>query len=250
MWHAFILTAVLPVVLINLAGYIMGFKWRTDKFTDISYSLSFLTAVWSGVIIGDLQSDVHMLYAVLVSLWAVRLGSFLLYRILKMGRDERFDDMRDGAWSFAKFWILQTVSVLIIVCPFYLIDPDSSLTTLHGLWSGLFLGFWIWQAVADTQKLRAKSSGKGAPWELRGLWHKIRHPNYLGEIMMWTMLWLITLSAPTSLLGIISPLWISVLLLFISGIPLIESARTQQYGKVREYQEYLSSSWRLFPYLY
>lgn len=251
MWSDFLLYAVVPVVGINLVGYLMGYFLQTDKFTDASYSLSFLAVVWTYVLLSDGGMEL-LIYAILVSVWAVRLGGFLLYRIMEMGKDDRFDEMRSGAWSFAKFWILQTISVLIIVSPIMVLG-DMQWHAMHYIGIAVFAMGWIIEASADAQKFSAKKKNKSVkPWNLPGLWKHLRYPNYTGEIMVWIGLAMYCNPSMSGIqyLVLVSPLWIITLLVGISGIPLTRESRKERYGDLPEYQKYLEHTDRLFPSVY
>jgi len=251
MWSDFLLYAVIPVVSINLIGYLMGYFLQTDKFTDASYSLSFLSVVWTYVLLSD-GGQVLLVYALLVTIWALRLGGFLLYRIIEMGKDDRFDEMRSGAWSFAKFLILQTISVLIIVSPIMVLG-DMEWQVLHYVGIAIFGIGWILEARADAQKFSAKKKDNSVkPWDLPGLWTRLRYPNYTGEIMVWLGLAIYCIPSMTGLqyLLLISPVWIITLLVGISGIPLTRQSREERYGDKPEYREYLERTDRLVPGVY
>jgi len=249
MWLSFLYYAVIPVILINFIGYVIAYKYQTDKLTDFSYSLSFITAVvlyWTFV---QMSSPVFIFYSLLVLIWAFRLGGFLFYRIHKMGRDDRFDEMRKSAWDFSKFWMLQTISVLIIISPLFTIDASSEPSILTYIGAALCIIGLIIESAADHQKLQAKMRSSAKPWEIGGLWRKIRHPNYTGEILIWTALFLVVVPNLHGLqwLTIISPLWITFLLVKVSGIPLIEQKREPAYSDTAEYHDYVEQSWRLVP---
>src|SRR4029079_4007863 len=91
--------------------------------------------------------------ALMVVLWGVRLAGYLFFRIIQMGRDKRFDGVRENFWRFFRFWLFQGVAVWIIMLPVIVWFG------LPGRWHGLMTaGVIIWavglviETVADAQK--------------------------------------------------------------------------------------------------
>ena len=244
--------SLLIIIAVNVAAYIWAYYKQSDHLTDISYSLCFIgLSIYLLLRSGDLSVE-RLLLAAMVVLWGVRLGGFLFYRINKMGRDYRFDAFR-GSWSgFLKFWILQSVSIWIIALPVII---GLSATQPQFLFAGLAIWFmgWIIETVADYQKFRFKSDPIHKDDFISiGLYSKIRHPNYLGEILIWSGIFIYTIPVLSgwSWLAVISPLWLIILLVFISGIPLIDSNAIKKYGNEQAYKDYRRKSWYLLPYIY
>ena len=236
----------------NLLMFIPAYLFRTDKLTDISYSLTFLAISAYALLKGDFHLEKFVVFA-MVSIWAIRLGGYLLIRIHKMGRDKRFDEMRSEFWSFFGFWFLQGVSVFIIIIPsaFFLLKKEVSFNSLS------FFGIFIWaigliiESIADNQKFQFKlKSVNTNKWPENGLWKYSRHPNYLGEILVWFGLFVTSFYSLTqneAIISFISPIFISVLLLFISGIPLLEKKHNEKWANSIAYQTYKQLTGKLFP---
>ena len=91
---------------LQVAFFIVAAAAKTDKVTDISYGLTFGVVAWLLCLSNPVASTVQLVLTLCVSLWSLRLALYLFIRILGMGRDRRFDGIREGFWSFAKFWIL------------------------------------------------------------------------------------------------------------------------------------------------
>jgi steroid 5-alpha reductase family enzyme len=171
-----------------------------------------------------------------------------------MGRDTRFDGMREKFFSFLKFWLLQGVSVFVVLLASILFWRLDATTTSTLSWSGLLifvLGLAL-EATADYQKFLFKFSGqkKKHPWIDSGVWRMTRHPNYLGEMMVWSGLYLFvlpSLSGTAALWALTSPLYIIGLLMFVSGVPLLEKAADKKWGKQSAYQQYKSEVPVLIP---
>ena len=102
---------------IQIVFFAFAAGFRTDKVTDLSYSLSFLVLAVILMVLEGAFRPVQILAVAATVLWAVRLGGYLLVRIIDMGKDDRFDEMRDNPLKFARFWLLQAVSVWLISFP-------------------------------------------------------------------------------------------------------------------------------------
>jgi len=230
-------------LVINLAMFAVAYKFQTDKLTDISYAVTFVALVLYSLFTHQL-SVAKVVGVVMVCIWAVRLGSFLLYRIRKTGKDSRFDDIRGDFKKFLQFWMLQGVSVWVILVPvLLLITSDQTIFSIVSL-AGLLI--WMFglcvEAIADLQKYHFTSDPANTDkWIDEGIWKLSRHPNYFGEICVWVGIYLLAVSSLSNwqvVVAIVSPLFITSLLLFVSGIPKLEQSADERWGKSKDYQAY------------
>ena len=189
----------------------------------------------------------------MISVWGIRLSIFLFIRILKTGKDKRFDGVRECFKRFASFWLLQAISIFIILLPttyILLSQEEMSLNWVSSVGLVIALTGILIEGIADSQKFifKNKEENRGK-WINSGLWKYSRHPNYLGEIMMWVGVFVYCLVYVNGigLITILSPIYITVLLLFVSGIPTLEKKDEQRYGDSKEYQEYKRDTGILFP---
>jgi steroid 5-alpha reductase family enzyme len=246
-----ILISFIIITLVNVLAYIWAYKKQSDHLTDISYSLCFIAVtLYFLMAYGDLTLG-RLVLALMVILWGVRLGGFLFYRIHKMGKDARFDAFRGDAMGFLKFWLLQSISISIIVLPvlFGLLSNDLQ---VHIFAVILWIVGWTLQSVADWQKFTFRSQNPFNSFINNGLFTYVRHPNYTGEILIWlSIFWYVSsILAGWEWIALISPIWIIVLLVKISGIPLIEEANQKKYQGNLAFAEYTKKTWRLIPFLY
>jgi steroid 5-alpha reductase family enzyme len=246
-----ILISFIIITLVNVLAYIWAYKKQSDHLTDISYSLCFIAVtLYFLMAYGDLTLG-RLVLALMVILWGVRLGGFLFYRIHKMGKDARFDAFRGDAMGFLKFWLLQSISISIIVLPvlFGLLSNDLQ---VHIFAVILWIVGWTLQSVADWQKFTFRSQNPFNSFINNGLFTYVRHPNYTGEILIWlSIFWYVSsILAGWEWIALISPVWIIVLLVKISGIPLIEEANQKKYQGNLAFAEYTKKTWRLIPFLY
>src|SRR5580765_4442689 len=248
---AIILSLVIALAL-NGAFFAVAAARRTDVVTDLSYSLTFALLAVVLPLTGAREPS-QLIASLLVLLWAIRLGGYLFRRILRMKVDHRFDAMRDKPLRFARFWLLQAVAVAVIMLPVsYLLDRSSA----PGFGGWAVAGAVVWliglliEAAADAQKsaFRAEDANRGR-FIATGLWRYSRHPNYFGEILVW---WGLFLYAVPFLDGaafavVVGPVFITLLLLFVSGIPPLERSADRKYGDDPAYREYKRGTSILVP---
>ncbi|NNE25850.1 MAG: DUF1295 domain-containing protein [Saprospiraceae bacterium] len=237
---------------INLFMYLIAYTFQTDKLTDISYSITFIVlATWS-FLLSD-KSLAAILVLILIYLWAVRLGTYLMVRIKHMGQDERFNDIRTNKLSFLGFWFVQGISVFIISLSFllHMIEGYSIDKRLLIVGTTISILGWGIEALADYQKFKFKKSHPDQ-FMSTGLWSRIRHPNYLGEILFWIGIPILQWGNDFSInmIALIGPLWICFLLLKFSGIPILEKSWEKKYGEHPSFTEYKTKSYRLIPGIY
>lgn len=238
---------------INLLMFAFAYAFQTDKLTDFSYSLSFIAvAAYLFHFFSD-QSLFDTLCFGLIVLWALRLGTYLFIRVHTMGRDKRFDGIREKAVSFLGFWLMQAITVMIILSAFGAVcisdnEPKPASYYFLGL---AFLAILL-EAVADYQKYKYKSRHPDS-FMHEGLWKSVRHPNYLGEILFWLFLAaaIMTVSRFSLIAWVVpGPLWIIIILVFFSGIPPLEKKWKEKYGDDPQFNAYLNSSWKLIPFIF
>jgi steroid 5-alpha reductase family enzyme len=247
-----ILLSFLISLAVNAAFFAVAAIRRTDVVTDLSYSLSFALLA---IVLPSLgaREPVQLAASLLVLIWAARLGGYLLTRILRIKVDHRFDGMRDDPLRFARFWLLQAISVAVIMLPVsYLLSRDDAPGL--GLWAIAGVSIWlvglVIEAAADAQKSAFKAKEENRErFITSGLWSYSRHPNYFGEMLVW---WGLFIYAVPFLQGaafavVIGPVFITLLLLFVSGIPLLEKSAEAKYGDDPAYLEYRRRTSILVP---
>jgi steroid 5-alpha reductase family enzyme len=248
---AIVLSFVISLV-VNAAFFAIAATRKTDVVTDLSYSLSF--AVLAIVLpFAGARETVQLIASLLVLVWAVRLGGYLFRRILRTKVDHRFDGMRDKPLRFARFWLLQAITVAVVMLPVsYLLGRDDAPGV--GPWTIAGVALWsiglVIEAVADAQKssFRARDENRGR-FITSGLWRYSRHPNYFGEMLVW---WgLFVLAVPfldgAAFAVVIGPVFITLLLLFVSGIPPLERSAEAKYGNDPAYRDYKRRTSILVP---
>ncbi|MFT4343480.1 MAG: DUF1295 domain-containing protein [Candidatus Woesearchaeota archaeon] len=235
---------------INLLMYAIAFKLKTDKLTDISYAITFITVISIAFILTEITLT-KIVLLVMVLLWGIRLGAFLLIRISKAKKDKRFDGIRESPLAFLTFWVSQGFIAWVLLLPaLFFMYSDRPYGALIGL-AVWILGFSI-ETIADLQKYRFKQNTKNKGKFIQsGLWKYSRHPNYFGEICCWIGIFLYTLPALTPVqiaFALISPLSIIFVLVWFTGIPPLEKSADKKWGHLASYQRYKSQTSILVPW--
>ncbi len=235
------LLGAIVVFCLQVIGFILGYSGKTDKFTDLFYGLSFVILAFFLLVKEKMFFLPQVILVAMISLWGFRLAGYLFYRILKTKKDSRFDEMRKSFIKFGGFWFLQAVAIFLIMLPSIIFLSSSydvlSLVSIIGLLIWI-KGFSI-ETIADFQKDKFKQKHKDKFINV-GLWKYSRHPNYFGEMLCWIGIFVYAIPVLYGWLwlSIISPIFITTLLLFVSGIPLLEKKADERYGKLKEYQDY------------
>lgn len=238
------LEIIFLIFALQIGFFFFASLFKTDKLTDLSYGLTFvLVALY---LLSFKNGNLILLSMPII--WGLRLATYLFIRILKTKTDKRFDGIREKFWSFAKFWLLQAISILIISLPFVLVSLKQEKISISFISLVLFFIGLVFETVADWQKYQFKSQEQNKNTFIRiGLWKFSRHPNYFGEMLMWWSIYFFVFSNLDGWqhLTLISPLYISFLLLFVSGVPTLEKKYEKQYGK--EWQDYKKKTSLIFP---
>ena len=239
--------------LINWAAFIPSNAAQTEKFYDLAGSLTYLSVI--GLAVG-LTPDLSLraiLAALMVVVWALRLGTFLFIRINQDGHDDRFDDIKINpgrffiAWTIQGLWVLMTAACAIAIITG---ESDKPLGLIGFIGLGLWLFGFVIEVVADGQKraFRKEPTNQGK-FINTGLWAWSRHPNYFGEITLWLGMAILALPVLSGFqwVTMISPVFVFLLLTKVSGIPTLTKKSKQRWGNDPEYQAYLANTSLLIP---
>lgn len=245
--------AVAAAYLINWIGFVIAFRLKTEKFYDLTGFLSYASVTTAAVLLIPEIDDRAVLLLVMVMIWTTRLGTFLFTRVIKAGKDDRFDELKIDFGRFLLTWTLQGLWVTFTAAAALAAITSTARKPLG--WLDL-IGFVIWafgfgfELIADAQKsaFRENPENKGK-FIQSGLWSWSRHPNYFGEIVTWIGVAIIALPVLKgwALLTLISPLWVIVQLVVISGVPLLEKKADERWGDQEDYQAYKKNTPVLIP---
>jgi steroid 5-alpha reductase family enzyme len=212
---------------------------KNNSIVDVGWGIGFVVIAWYALLT---RADLYVpqvIMTILISLWGVR----LFYHILKRNHGKP-EDFRYANWrkewgksviprAFLQVFMLQGFFMYIVALPIVFINQEGGsyntplLITGAAIWA---LGFFF-QSVGDYQlKNFVNTPGNKGKLLMTGLWKYTRHPNYFGEATMWWGIFMIALSANASLLSIISPITITLLLVFVSGVPMLEKSMRKKVG--------------------
>ena len=250
-----VMQAVMLAFLIQWVAYIPAYIFQTEKFYDLTGSLSYLTVIWFVFFSSNNLRGLNiqnLIVVTLISVWAIRLGTFLFGRIHKDGEDKRFRTIKTSASQFFMTWTLQGMWVSICtMCAITAISSSQGIIANALFYLGLaffIVGFAI-EVVSDQQKsaFRAVPENK-EKFITSGLWSKSQHPNYFGEILLWSAIALLSISSlnGTQYLTLISPIFTYVLLVYISGVRMLDDMGNKKWGHLEEYKEYKRNTPTLF----
>ena len=232
---------------------------KTERYYDLTGGLTYLTVVgfslWAGSQ-SEPPSSRELIVSLLVVIWSLRLSCFLYLRIHRTGKDGRFDKLKTSPIRFLVPWTIQGLWVFLTMIVVIVINSQSGSAPELGIWDGIGLSIWILgfgiEAIADHQKtVFNRESNNHGKWIDSGLWSYSRHPNYLGEILLWTGIAFFGISCFTGLERVawISPIFIYLLLTKVSGIPILDKRALEKWGDDPEYQTYRDNTPALIPRL-
>ena len=239
--------------LIQWLAFIPAYLLQTESFFDLTGSITYISVIIISVLFSPVVDGRSILLLVLVVIWAGRLGAFLFGRIHKAGKDARFDEIKPSFFRFLITWTLQGLWVT-----FTLAAALAAVTTTTRKELGLFalIGSLIWifgfaiEVAADAQKSRFKANpGNKGKFIHTGLWAWSRHPNYFGEIVLWIGVAVIALPILRGWqwVTLISPVFVTLLLTRVSGVPMLEKRADEKWGGQDDYEAYKKRTPLLIP---
>ena len=255
----FILCACIPFI-IHWIVFIPSMIKQTEHYFDLMGSISYVMTCVVSLYLVALSTDLSLrsiIIASLITIWAIRLGSFLFLRVKREGRDNRFNVMKTKFWWFLFTWTLGGLWVFVTMCAGLAaitsgknVDLFSHPLDIIGL--SLWLIGFVTEVIADNQKSRFRSNPDNANNFINeGLWKRSRHPNYFGEITLWLGITLMALPVLSGLqlITLISPIFVYILLTKISGVSMQEARAKKKWKDNEEYKDYLQNTPMLIPKL-
>ncbi|XP_055935636.1 uncharacterized protein LOC129965613 [Argiope bruennichi] len=254
-----LLISALITLAMQLIFFIVAATFQFDKVTDFAGGVNFIIIAILTLVLSETYELRQIMVTTFVCLWGIRLSGFLFYRILRIGRDKRFDDRRSNVIRFAVFWTFQAIWVFTVSLPVIFINSPRKvsrdvnpppMTALDIAGTVMFAVGFLCEAISDIQKYKFKGNSTTKDrWCDAGLWKYSRHPNYFGEILLWWGIFVIaanTLRGP-EWIAVLSPVFTSAILLFLSGLPLLERSADERYRTIEEYRNYKMNTSPLIP---
>jgi steroid 5-alpha reductase family enzyme len=245
-----------------LAGFCFFIQWivfipayllQSEKFFDLTGSFTYIVITSFALLFSKKVDARSIILCFLVIIWAARLGVFLFIRVQKVGKDERFDELKTSFFRFLNVWTIQGLWVIFTAAA-ALVAISSNNRKGLGLFASV--GFLLWvigftiEVIADLQKSRfSRDPENKGKFIQSGLWALSRHPNYFGEIMIWVGISILSLPAlkGSQLIALISPIFVTLLLTRVSGVPLLEKKANQKWGGQKHYEDYKKRTPVLIP---
>jgi steroid 5-alpha reductase family enzyme len=239
--------------IIQWAAFIPAFLKQTEAFYDLTGSITYVTVMLVAVALSEEVDARSLLLLGMVAVWAIRLGTFLFRRIRAEGKDRRFDAIKPSFPRFLLTWTVQGLWVSLTLAA-----ALATITSETKLSLGVFavVGFAVWvmgfgiEVIADRQKSQFRAAPENAGKFINvGLWSWSRHPNYFGEIVLWVGVAIIALPVLRGWqwLTLISPLFVTLLLTRVSGLPMLEKRADEKWGGQPEYEAYKARTPVLVP---
>jgi steroid 5-alpha reductase family enzyme len=239
--------------LIQWLVFIPAYVQQTEKFFDLTGSFTYISVTILAVLLSPVVDGRSLLLLALVVVWAARLGTYLFRRVQKSGKDARFDEIKPSFLRFLSTWTLQGLWVTFTLAAAL---AAITTTTRKDLGWVALLGFLVWvvgfgfEAVADLQKSRFRANPENRGKFIQsGLWAWSRHPNYFGEIVIWIGVAIIAVPVLRGWqwVTLISPVFVTLLLTRISGVPMLEERADEKWGGQEDYEAYKERTPVLVP---
>ncbi len=236
---------------LHWAVFVPSYAFKTEHYFDLTGSLSYITTVAAAIVLNPSLDLRDLIICAMITVWALRLGSFLFWRIKKDGQDKRFIVMKTKftwflmTWTIGGLWVLVTMAAGLAAL-------TSNITAELGLISYLGIALWLFgfvvEVTADNQKTEfRKNPDNRNRFITTGVWSWSQHANYFGEITLWFGLALVSLPVLSGwqLATLISPVFVYFLLTKVSGIPLLDRLAKQKWGTDSDYLSYTQATSKL-----
>ena len=239
---------------VNWLAFIPAAAFQSDRFYDTTGALTYLAVIAAACAASWPLGLREAAVAGMVSVWTIRLGSFLFTRIHAAGgTDVRFEKIKVNPPRFLVAWTLQAVWVIFTASAALVILTASEGRPVDAFfWAGTAL--WVvgfgFEVIADEQKRRFKADpANHGKFITTGLWAWSQHPNYFGEITLWTGILVIALPQLSgwSWLVVFSPIFVALLLTRVSGINLLDAIAKKRWGDDPAWQAYVARTPVLIP---
>ena len=247
------------IFVIQWIAYVPAFIFKTEKFYDLTGSLTYITVILFALYSTNSSQSFDLgglIIGAAIIMWAVRLGSFLFMRIHRDKKDGRFDSIKTSFSQFFMTWTLQGMWVFICSSAALVAIANPMGVVINSVFIlgvALFiLGFAV-EVIADNQKTAFRSIPENKDAFINeGLWARSRHPNYFGEITLWTGITVMGISTFEGMnyLAIFSPIFSYLLLVYVSGVRMLEYRGLKKWGHLDEYKDYKKNTPKLIPKIF
>lgn len=232
--------------------FLFSLGLKRNDIADVAWGGGIMLIVMALIMREEEGSLRIFVVSTLVTIWGLR----LVYHTYRRFQSRSEEDFRYAQWrekwknfylrSYAQVYLLQGALMIMVsmsVISLYATDEEG-LTFINVVGIVVWLFGFLFQTIADRQlrKFTAQKENQGKIMD-KGLWAFTRHPNYFGEVMLWWGIFLIVIGGANPFLAIIGPITITILILFVSGVPLLE----KQYAQDKAFQSYAKKTSKFFP---
>jgi len=247
------------IFVIQWIAYIPAFIFKTEKFYDLTGSLTYIAAISFALYSTNTSKSLDLgslIIGAAIIVWAVRLGSFLFMRVHKDKKDGRFDTIKTSFSQFFMTWTLQGMWVFICSSAALVAIANPTgvpINILFIIGLALFILGFVIEIIADNQKSAFRSIPENKDVFINeGLWARSRHPNYFGEITLWTGITVMGISTFEGMnyLALFSPIFSYLLLNYVSGVRMLEYRGHKKWGHLDAYKVYKESTPKLIPKIF
>jgi steroid 5-alpha reductase family enzyme len=250
--HIFTIAGITILIFMVLV-YVYAQSVKNNSIVDVGWGLGFVITTFILVVVSGKISPAVLIMSLMILIWGIRLSFYIYIRNLGKPEDFRYANWR-REWgkrqpiiSFFRVFMLQGVIMWIIALPVMAVfSKKSHLIGIAGI-AGIiiFISGLIYEGLADAQMKRFKSNpaNKGKIITT-GLWKYSRHPNYFGEALLWWGIGIYALSVSGYWYSLISPIIISLLLRYVSGVPMLE----EKYKNREDFRDYADKTSVFIPF--
>ena len=242
----------LAIGLYMTTWFIISILRKRNDVADTAWGIGFFFASCIPLLMYGVQSLQQIIVTLLVLIWGSRLSLHIHMRNKNKGEDPRYLAWRQSwKWfyvrSFFQIYVLQGILLILVVSPVLFINTIAMAELSVFFYVGVlvWLTGFIFESVGDAQLKRfiQDPNNRGKIMN-KGLWAYTRHPNYFGEVTQWWGLFIVALSVPYGILSIIGPLTITILILKVSGVPMLEKSFVGRPG----WEEYKAKTSVFIPW--
>lgn len=247
------LTSAAAVITYMIIIFIIAQIKKDNSIVDIGWGPGFLLIALTLLSVNGKAGYKELILTGMILLWSLRLALHIFYRSRGKSEDFRYAQWRKD-WgekavinAFIRVFMLQGILMLIIAIPIVIVFNDSSgqLTIFNYIGLIIFVFGFSFESIGDYQLVSFKKNpGNKGKIITSGLWKITRHPNYFGEAVLWWGIGLFTIGSEFFLFALIGPLFLNLLLLYVSGVPMLE----KKYDGNPDWEKYKKQTPMFIPF--
>lgn len=235
--------SAVTVLLFMIVMFIIAQIKKNNSIVDIGWGIGFILIAIVLLLATDRIGLKDLIICVMIFVWGLRLALHIYSRSRGKEEDFRYAQWRKD-WgknavviAFFKVFMLQGIIMLIIAYPIMVVfnSLNDHLAIINFVGLSIFLFGILFESIGDYQLIRFKRNPENKGKIITtGLWKFTRHPNYFGEAVLWWGIGIFTIGSDLYLTAFISPLILNLLLLYVSGVPMLE----KKYAGNKDWEDY------------